>query len=410
MGTQPETPASHVAYDGKVGYTTAAACQKKTFGAMNTQDGRISMNPKWRKVFGIVTLTLVFSIGGSVSPLMADEYEKHFFLKGKKLELFHLIGEIQLVPAEGDRFEVTVAIRGEEATPDILEFDAEEGRTSRLFIHFPIEKNRRFVYPPMGANSKATISHHWEEAKGSNWFRRILCALKGNHIKVSGRGSGLEVWADVTLAVPRGLKAEVRHGVGRIDADRLIGDFSLDIQTGPVNARHIEGDLNADTGSGGVTVENTTGKLTVDTGSGGVVLKECSGKSISVDTGSGSVTAKSLACERLVIDTGSGGVIAHGVQADQAKVDTGSGGVELHLDRIGTGRFVVDTGSGSIDVKLPLDASAEISADTSSGMVIVEVEGIRIRKSSRSHAEFTLGGGDARVLLDAGSGSIRIHQ
>jgi DUF4097 and DUF4098 domain-containing protein YvlB len=115
-------------------------------------------------------------------------------------------------------------------------------------------------------------------------------------------------------------------------------------------------------------------------------------------------------CQYMLIDTGSGAVEASQVSADKAKIDTGSGSVFLHLERMGTGRFVIDTGSGSIELILPADASAEITADTGSGTVRNKVEGANVSVAARDELKMTIGDGEARVILDAGSGSITVLQ
>jgi hypothetical protein len=84
--------------------------------------------------------------------------------------------------------------------------------------------------------------------------------------------------------------------------------------------------------------------------------------------------------------------------------------VYLHLDRMGTGRFVIDTGSGSIELVMPADASATITADTGSGSIRNKIEGAHVTLAERDELEMTVGDGDARVTLDAGSGSITIRQ
>jgi len=101
-------------------------------------------------------------------------------------------------------------------------------------------------------------------------------------------------------------------------------------------------------------------------------------------------------------------VKARRIGADKAKIDTGSGSAELNLDRMGDGEFIIDTGSGSIKLVLPEGASARITADTGSGKVHNEIAGAKIRHKERDEIDMTVGDGDAKVTLDAGSGSITI--
>ena len=364
---------------------------------------------KMRKSFEVKTLSItLLAVILLVTPLLAAEFTEQLTLKADELILVNLIGEVTVEQASGSVFVVDVAVRGEDASRDLIQIESDEDRKATVVVNFPTDKERKYVYPKLGRNAKTTITFHGDDHKNNNWLAKLFNSSH-RKIKVSGSGSGLEVWADVTVRVPAGKGCVVKHGVGEIKALDVKGDLDLDIHSGPVAARRIEGSLVADTGSGSVTIEQAEGDLNVDTGSGSVVVNQCEGERVSVDTGSGSVKAEDIACDRLVIDTGSGSVRARAVTAEDAKIDTGSGSVKLFLDRMGSGRFVLDTGSGSIELGLPSDASAEVTAETGSGSISVEIEGIHLKKSHKDYVSFTIGDGDARVLLDTGSGSIRIY-
>jgi len=302
-------------------------------------------------------------------------------------------------------------VRGKDADENLLKFETDEGRRAKLHIAFPIDEERRYVYPKLGRGSSASFSPPGTDGDGDDeiGIGELLGLLigKGHNIKVRGSGSGLEMWADVTVKVPAGSELTVRHGAGDIIAQQVQGDLALYVSSGGVTARDSRGNLLADTGSGAVDVENLEGDLVVDTGSGSAKVSGCRGEVVKIDTGSGGVRIEGVECRDLVIDTGSGGVEALAIGADDVLIDTGSGSVDLGLDRMGDGQFKVDTGSGGIDVRLPQDASARITADTGSGTISADLEGMHLRQEDR--ATFTVGKGDARVILDAGSGSIRIH-
>ncbi len=354
----------------------------------------------------LVTLSAVLL---AAAPLLGKEFEEQFSLKSDDLVLINLIGEITVEQADGATFEVIVAVRGDDASREHVQIETNEGHKAMVVVKFPIENTRSYVYPKLGRGSKTTITMRNDMGEQDSWLARLFSGMGQTKIKVSGSGSGLEVWADVTIKVPAGKRCQVKHGVGEITASDVKGDLFLEIHSGPVTAYGIEGSLLADSGSGAVKVEHAKGDLTVDTGSGSVVLNQCSGKKISVDTGSGSVKVEGIECKLLNIDTGSGGVRALAVEADDAKIDTGSGSVKLLLDRMGDGRFVLDTGSGSVELGLPRNASAEVTAETGSGGISVDLKGVSLEKAHKDYVRFTLGSGDARVNLDTGSGGIRIY-
>ncbi|MFT5232322.1 MAG: hypothetical protein ACI9UK_001407 [Candidatus Krumholzibacteriia bacterium] len=360
-----------------------------------------------RARFSLLSLLLVVGLAGLAN---AEELKSDFTVDSKDLKFTNLIGEISVIEATGNEFEIQIVVRGEDAEADMLTFESSNDGEDVFAIRYPLDEHDDYVYPPMGSNSKTTFSFRNDDSGEKSWLKKIYHQMSGKKVTVRGEGRGLEIWADVTIAVPKGAALEVQHGTGEITALNIDGDLYLDISSGRVTAEHIEGNLIVDTGSGRVDVANVKGNVDVDTGSGRVAVSDCEGDEVKVDTGSGSVTVDNVVCEVLDVDTGSGSVKAKAVAADQARIDTGSGSVVLQLDRMGTGNFVIDTGSGSIEMVMPEDASAHITADTGSGSVKNSHPGASI--VSKSHGEMVLAIGDeeARVRLDAGSGSIRVKQ
>ncbi len=335
---------------------------------------------------------------------MAGEYTIEERVEAEVLVLSNLAGEITVRPASGDAFEIVVHVRGEDAEKGVLEFDIERGRKAKAKIVYPVESHRTFIYPAIG-RSNVSISPRGDGDQ--NLWRKLLGLSK--RVKIRGKGSGLEVWADVKISMPAGASLKVYHGAGEMSAAGLRGDILLDNHMGNIVVIDVDGDVSADTGSGGVEIEKIVGDVLVDTGSGSVRVDDVRGD-VHVDTGSGSVEGVDLDCRKLVVDTGSGGIELHRVGADAMRLDTGSGSVEVDLLRMGDGRFVIDTGSGGIRMRLPADASAEIEADTGSGGIKWDLDDPRIHRRDKDHVEMTLGDGRAEVVLDTGSGSIRVLQ
>jgi lia operon protein LiaG len=346
----------------------------------------------------------VLLLGAVAAPALAGFTEERSFTSSE-LVVHNLIGEITVTGGSGS-FEVKVNVQGSDASRDSIEILAKNGRESMLTVAFP-KGQSRFVYPRLGAGSSTSFS---ADKGDSSWISSILGALGNKRIKVSGSGSGMEVWADIEISVPNGASLRVMHGVGEIHATNLDGEIYLSTHSGAINATGVNGQLTADTGSGKVRVDDVRGDLLVDTGSGSVTASNCEGDSVNIDTGSGSVTAEAIIARKLRIDTGSGRVRARSVEADSAVIDTGSGSVVLELDRMGTGSFRIDTGSGSVKLQLPTDASARVVADTGSGGVHLDLTSsdVKIHHKERNEAEFTIGAGAARISLDTGSGSITI--
>jgi hypothetical protein len=340
------------------------------------------------------------------APALAERTES-YRLEGKSLFLGNLIGEIQVEGHDGDAFEVEVAIRGRDSERLEPEVRRDQGTRSRLEIAFPVERERRYVYPPM-RGGRTTIQVGGRRDSDRGWLRELLEALTGERIEISGKGSGVEVWADVTVRVPRGGVLEVEHGVGEVSASGVNGELSFDLMSGAVSAERIDGRFDVSTGSGEVNLVDVEGEVRIDTGSGAVTVNRADSPVLVVDTGSGEVDLSNVRARRLVVDTGSGGVTAEGVSADSAMIDTGSGEVTLALAEMGDGDFEIDTGSGAITLLVPSYASAEVEADTGSGGIQVDLRDFETLHRERDELHIRLGRGDASVRLDTGSGSIRL--
>jgi hypothetical protein len=338
-----------------------------------------------------------------VSVARAD-FERDARLAAETVVIRNLIGQIEIEGHDGPDFEIRVRVQGADATADRVPLVIDEGRRAEVTIRFPLDESKRYVYPRMkGGNMSFSVSD-----ADAGWLTRLL-DLGGGNVKVSGRG--LEIWADVVVLAPRGGEVVIEHGAGTIEARDVEADLDLSIRSGPVDVLGAGGSVSVDTGSGNVKVANIDGELHVDTGSGNVSASHVTGNNVHVDTGSGRVDLDGVVSSSLHVDTGSGGVDARAVSADDLTIDTGSGSVALQLDRMGGGSFDIDTGSGSIDLRLPPDASVDVEADTGGGGITLDLTGdYRVRHEEKNEAELTIGGGDAELELDTGSGSIHISQ
>lgn len=357
------------------------------------------------------------------APAFAEFDESHRF-DARSLEVTNLIGKVAIRQATGDEFEVDVSVRGADGVRRNIEIEQERGSRARLDVVFPVDDERRFVYPEF---SRRRAQLWFREGRSSSLLGEILRAVSGRRIRVQRSGSGMEVWADLTIRVPEGASLTLQHGAGDVEVRDLVADLEIDVKAGVMEAAGLDGQVELDVGSGGLTVEDVRGRLVMDTGSGGASLDRFEGAALSIDTGSGSVAVSEVSAEAVEIDTGSGGVTVDGVEtrrlmidtgsgsvrvesagADSAVIDTGSGRVHLALERMGDGRFEIDTGSGSIVMLVPGDLSARFDIDIGSGGIDVDVPIAKTLHKSRGEMRFIAGDGDASVVLDTGSGGVRV--
>ena len=339
-----------------------------------------------------VAVVALSAMDGTAIQASPQEYR----IAGNHVAVYNLAGAVSVVPATGSDVVVTVHPRG----PDAERLDVESGSirgTQTLRVRYPSD---RVIYSDMGGNSRTRVRVRDDGTFGHGGFSR------GDRVDIRSSGSGLEAWADLTIAVPPGQRFSLYLGAGATEARDVEGDLELDTQSGSIESAGTTGSLSIDTGSGSVRVSAANGDLDVDTGSGQVTLDGVAGERVLVDTGSGSVHGSDIRSESVEVDTGSGRITLLAVEAPDIMVDTGSGSVEVDMVA-DVERLEVDTGSGGVTLRVPGDLGALMEVDTGSGTIEVEVP-IDESTRRRSFLRGTIGDGRGSIVVDTGSGSIRV--
>ena len=321
---------------------------------------------------------------------------QEYRIAGDHVAVYNLAGTVSVVPGTGSEVVVSVEPRGADAQRLSVESGEIRGAQT-LRVRYPSD---RIVYGDMGGNSRTGVRVRSDGTFGHGSF------LRGDRVDIRSSGSGLEAWADLTIAVPPGQRFSLYLGAGATDVRDVEGDLVLDTQSGSVESAGTSGPLSIDTGSGSVRVAGAIGDLNVDTGSGNVTVDGVAGDRVLVDTGSGSVRVSGVRSESVEVDTGSGRITLLAVEAPDIMVDTGSGSVEVDL-AADVERLEVDTGSGGVTLRVPGDLGARFEADTGSGAIDVEVP-IDDSTRRRSYVRGTIGDGQGSIVVDTGSGSIRV--
>lgn len=325
------------------------------------------------------------------SPAAAQRAER-FALRGERVAIHNLAGEVRVVSGTGAEVVVEVARGGGDAA-ELRVNRGRDGDTERLVVLTP---GTRVVYPRMGRSSSSTLNVREDGTFGRG----------GRRVTVSGGGRGTEAYADLTVRVPAGRTVTLHQGVGRVEVTNVAGDLDINTASASVAAAGTRGSLTVDVGSGSVRVERAEGDVDVDTGSGSVRVAEVRGRRLRIDTGSGSVTGSGVTADEVVVDVGSGAVNLARVQAGAITVDTGSGSVQLALSA--PARSVeVDTGSGSVRLAVPASFGAEVEIDTGSGGIQVDVPA-QAQTVRRDYYRGRIGDGRGRLEIDTGSGGVRI--
>jgi DUF4097 and DUF4098 domain-containing protein YvlB len=274
-----------------------------------------------------------------------------------------------------------------------------------LRVIFPADD---ISYPALGRRHRTQMTVRDDGTFGGNsqdggrrWSRR-----SGREVEISGNTGAFEAWADLRVLVPKGQRIDVNVGVGDISATNVDGHIVLDGSSSNVSARGTRGSLSIDVGSGTVTVADAQGDLSVDTGSGEVDVTNFRGTRFGIDTGSGAVSASTVVADAVNVDTGSGSITLSNVATPELNVDTGSGAVEVDLTT-DVELMNVDTGSGSVTLHVPENLGATVDIESGSGGVESDIP-LEVTRWGSDHVTGRIGDGRGRIVVDTGSGSVRI--
>lgn len=322
-----------------------------------------------------------------------------YTVRGDQVAIYNLAGVVELVGGSGSAVAVQVTRGGDDGDRLDVQVGEVDGRQA-LRVIYPSD---RVVYSAGRWGGRTDVRVRSDGTWGDGgWLSR------GDRVRVSSRGSGLDAHADLRVEVPRGQTIDIYLAVGRITASNVDGRVRLDTHAGGVEARSMAGSLIVDTGSGSVEVVGVDGDLEVDTGSGNVRVSDVTGDDVGVDTGSGSVDADGIRARRVEIDTGSGQIELRQSEARDILLDTGSGSVMAELES-DIDRLEIDTGSGSVTVRFPEELGAAVDIETGSGGIDVDFP-VMTTHRSRDELRGTIGDGEGTIVIDTGSGSVRIRR
>ncbi|HEX6751651.1 MAG TPA: DUF4097 family beta strand repeat-containing protein [Longimicrobium sp.] len=326
--------------------------------------------------------------------------QERYTLDGDRVAVYNLAGRVR-VEAGGGGAVVVELTRGGEDARELSVRRGESNGFRHLAVSYPGD---RVVYSPMGRWSNTTVEVRDDGTFGGD--QRLFG--RGRRVGIHGSGGGTRAWADVRVLVPAGRTVAIHQAVGRVDVSNVRGDLRVMTHAAAITASGTRGPLNLDTGSGGIELTDADGEnVRLDTGSGGVrVTNVRSSGLLDIDTGSGGVEGTGVAVGRLHVDVGSGGVRLDGVDARNVDIDTGSGSVNLRL-RSDAEYVKIDTGSGGVVLALPSNFGADTDSDTGSGGIHVDFPST-VRRSTRDHFTGTIGDGQGRLIIDTGSGGVRV--
>ncbi len=323
-------------------------------------------------------------------------------LRGTDVAVYNLAGIVRVEAGSGTDVEIEVTRRG----PDASRLQVESGPIRNRETLRVIYPGDRIVYraPDQrgGGGFRTSLRVNGDGTFDGNWD-----GFRGGRVEIRSDGSGLEASADLRIRVPRGKSLELNLAVGEATVSNVEGDIRIDVHAASLTTQGTRGKLDLDTGSGEVRVTDARGDLLLDTGSGNVTLESIAGRILELDSGSGRITARGVEVEELRLDTGSGRVSLLDVKTRELSLDSGSGSVEVDLSS-DVDRMEVDAGSGSITIGVPPSLGAEVMIETGSGGIEVDVP-ITMTRNGRRSLEGRLGDGRGRMVIETGSGGVRLR-
>jgi hypothetical protein len=333
----------------------------------------------------------------------AAEAQERYALGGEHVALYNLAGELEVVGTAGGQVTVDVSRSGRDGSALRIEVGPLNG-IQTLRVLYPAD---RIVYRPgRGPLDRWRGNTQMNVRADGTWGG--TGTSRGDRVRISGTGSGMEAHANLRVGIPRGQRVDLYLGVGRITAENVDGRLRFQTGAGGVEARGIAGSASIRTGSGAVQVDGMEGALAVQTGSGSVRVAGVDGDSVSLRTGSGRVTGEDVYAGRLVVRTGSGGVRLTRSAARDVQLNTGSGGVRAELlDEVDS--LLVRTGSGGVELLLAPTLDAQVRIRTGSGRINMDFP-VLVTTHDRRALRGVIGEGRGSIDVNTGSGGVRIRR
>jgi DUF4097 and DUF4098 domain-containing protein YvlB len=257
-------------------------------------------------------------------------------------------------------------------------------------------------------------------------------------VKSEGNNSGR---LNLTITVPRSAKVTVNAGRGDVTAAGLgtgisvsspHGDVHLSSISGPVqvhlsndkhdlSAHNVDGDITADGHSNDLTFSEVKGKIALSGEIFGEVHMENVGGPVTIHT---SVTDLQLAAlpgdltlnpDDLRVTEAKGAVhlVTHSKDVDLSQI-YGDSFVEDRDGRISiepAGNYAVEAknGKGDVELTLPPNVSATVDGHTHNGDIVSDF-GLAVSGEESKTVSGRIGGGAARIVLNASNGDLRIKK
>ena len=240
------------------------------------------------------------------------------------------------------------------------------------------------------------------------------------------RGIRYKAVIDYTIEVPSGFDVEVSSASGDVQITSIDGNCAVYGSSGDVLLKNIGGGAFVEVSSGDVQMTDVSGQIQVQSSSGDAMIRDA-GSSIKLVATSGDMEAYKvvgsanveLASGNFTLDGCDGDVTSRTASGNAVLKDVlgsvrafaGSGDVTMNIFPVGDKQFLVNTASGDVSVVFatPERYGFKLDVSTASGSIEGDLD-IRLDKVSRRVLRGVVGTGDARLVIETGSGNIVVRQ
>jgi lia operon protein LiaG len=340
---------------------------------------------------------VLLALSAAVPAASARAQAEHHVLGGDAA-VYNLAGSVRVVAGTGSDVAVDVERHGRDAGKLRVETGDVRGHRA-VRVVYPDDD---IIYPAIG-HSRVRVRANADGTFGDDHSGGFFSS---HEIDIRSSGSGTEAWADMTIAVPAGRRLILHLAAGDATLTNVDGDLTIDVHAATVTAERTKGSLMVDAGSGRVRVTGAQGDVNLDLGSGGVELRDIAATRLRVDGGSGDVNGANIDARTVDLDLGSGSTRLGKLTTHDLTLDSGSGSVDLEF-ATDVDDVRIDSGSGSVTLRVPPSLGASLDVDTGSGGIDTEVP-IQVTRRERDHLTGSIGDGKGRIVIDGGSGKVRI--
>lgn len=335
---------------------------------------------------------------------------------GASVAVENLAGHMSVTQGNGPLAVTATVMAGGEQAQALAQSVKLDVSTSggRVLVHvdYPVDRYDTFLYNPpntrAGGSGEACFLGHLICFRGNS---NSSVRYQGTRVRVRTNehdSSGVPLYVDLSIQVPKHVRASFSNAVGLLAANGLVNDLTLSTQGSDIHLQDLQGPLEARSRGGDVYVSGLTAQTaSVHTDGGDLNASNLSGD-ISLVTGGGDAKLDTLA-GKLSLASGGGDARLSGDLSALQSLDASTGGGDLTVsgNLAGLTSLNAESGGGDIVFKIS-NLSLHLEASSGGGDISVNLPDLRNANSSSDHFSGDIGQAANSGNLDSGGGDITV--